>query len=500
MIGINQEADASFGSAEPLSVAALTHSIQQCLEGTFPQLYVKGEIQNFKLQSSGHCYFSLNDAEAQIQAVMFRGSATALKFAPKNGDQVAIKGSLSVYPPRGGYQIIVKEMVPTGVGELLLKLHALKEKLQKLGWFDPQRKKRIPPLPNRIGVVTSPTGAVIQDIIHVLSRRYPAFHLILNPVKVQGERAAEEIAQAIRDFNRYELADVLIVGRGGGSLEDLFAFNEECVAQAIFESKIPIISAVGHETDFTIADFVADLRAPTPSAAAEMVIKDASELLRYTVLCKKKLTATLLTQIKHYKETLQTIKRMPQLASVETIFGRRWQKLDDLVNRLDRAVLTRLDRERASQKNRTQALRAIQPLAVLKRIQDSLQAEMKRLSMAWSLYTQEKVRAVDQIEKRFTQRINSLLAEKRAQAPQLARFSRGIGAVLKRHKERLELVQSNLYALSPKQVVARGFAILRDADSGKCITVVEALHDGQKISAELSDGMVTIQIKGVECG
>ena len=254
----------------PLTVSQLTNAIKLSLESTFPMIYLQGEVTNFKLQSSGHLYFSLKDANAMIGAVMFKGEASALKIMPKAGDQVVVKGELSVYPPKGNYQLVVRELSYVGLGELLLKLEELKIKLHQMGWFKSSHKKPLPRFPKRIGVVTSPTGAVIQDILNVLTRRFSGFHLILYPVKVQGEGAAQEIAQAIEQFNKYQIVDVMIVGRGGGSLEDLWAFNEEIVASAIFHSQIPIISAVGHETDHCIADYVADVRAPTPSAAAEM--------------------------------------------------------------------------------------------------------------------------------------------------------------------------------------------------------------------------------------
>ncbi|MCB1083226.1 MAG: exodeoxyribonuclease VII large subunit, partial [Simkania sp.] len=226
-------------TAEALSVTELTQAIKHQLESNFTALSVKGEVTNLRLQASGHYYFSLKDENAQISAVLFQGNARFAKHLPKMGDQVLIKGEINVYAPRGTYQIIVREIEHAGLGELLLKFHALKAKLEKMGWFDPAKKKPLPTYPKTIGVVTSPTGAVIQDILNVLKRRFPNFHLILNPVKVQGAGAAEEIAQAIDDFNRFGLADILIIGRGGGSLEDLWAFNEECVAAAIFRSKIP---------------------------------------------------------------------------------------------------------------------------------------------------------------------------------------------------------------------------------------------------------------------
>lgn len=262
-----------------LTVSDITRRIKQSLETTFQRVWIQGEISNFKHHTSGHLYFTLKDEGAQISAVMWRSRVASLAIAPEDGMKIIARGSITVYPPRGNYQIDCDQIQPVGVGELQLAFERLKKKLAEEGLFDPERKKPIPDYPMRIGIVTSPTGAALQDIRSVLSRRFPAVELILAPVKVQGAGAAEEIAGAIRDMNKYGEVDVMIVGRGGGSLEDLWAFNEEVVARAIDASHIPVISAVGHEIDFSIADFVADLRAPTPSAAAELVVKDRSELI-----------------------------------------------------------------------------------------------------------------------------------------------------------------------------------------------------------------------------
>lgn len=257
----------------------MTERIREILEGQFPEVWIQGEISNFRPANSGHYYFSLKDESAQIRAVMFRGSNRELRFRLENGLSVLCYGRVSVYAPRGDYQIIVEQMEPKGVGALQLAFEQLKQKLEAEGLFDPKRKKKIPFLPEKIGIVTSPTGSVIRDMIQILTRRFPNVPILLNPVSVQGEGAASEIATAIREMNERNDIDLLIVGRGGGSMEDLWAFNEEVVARAIADSQIPIISAVGHETDFTIADFVADLRAPTPSAAAELAVPVKEDLL-----------------------------------------------------------------------------------------------------------------------------------------------------------------------------------------------------------------------------
>lgn len=313
-----------------LSVSELTLAIKKQLESKFALVSVKGEISNFKEQASGHLYFTLKDAESQISAVLFRGNTRGLIRMPKGGDQVVVKGEVTVYPPRGNYQIIIRELQYAGVGELLLKLHELKIKLESRGWFDAARKKPLPKMPRTIGVVTSPTGAVIQDILNILNRRFSEVHVILNPVKVQGEGAGLEIAQAIDAFNQHGLADVLIVGRGGGSLEDLWAFNEEVVATAIYHSKIPIISAVGHETDFSIADYIADVRAPTPSAAAEIVVAEKMHHLNHLMQTKRQLQQTVQHLLRSYRHRFEGIARQPVFSSPYAILGNAVQRLDDL--------------------------------------------------------------------------------------------------------------------------------------------------------------------------
>ena len=261
------------------TVSELSLEIKGLLEKRFPDFWVSGEVSNYRGATSGHLYFTLKDASAQIRAVCFRNQARYLKFKPQDGISVIARGHLSVYEARGEYQLYVDYLEPAGVGALQLAFEQLKQKLAAEGLFDAARKKPLPALPRTVGVVTSPTGAVIRDILRVLKRRFRNMNVLLYPVKVQGEGAAEEIAEGVQYFNKHRAADVLIVARGGGSLEDLWAFNEEAVARAIASSKIPIISAVGHETDFTIADFVADLRAPTPSAAAELVVHRKQDLV-----------------------------------------------------------------------------------------------------------------------------------------------------------------------------------------------------------------------------
>jgi exodeoxyribonuclease VII large subunit len=355
-----------------LSVTELTLSIKKQLESRFPYVNVQGEITNFKEQASGHLYFTLKDAQSQISGVLFRGNAQSLARIPKNGDQVIVQGELSVYAPRGNYQLIVRQLQYAGVGELLLKLHALKTKLETRGWFDKSRKKPLPTAPKTIGVVTSPTGAVIQDMINILSRRHAKFHLLLNPVKVQGDGAAQEIALAIDHFNKFKLADVLIVGRGGGSLEDLWAFNEEIVAEAIYRSEIPIISAVGHETDFSIADFVADVRAPTPSAAAEIVMAAAAEHLQYLRQADKRLNQAMLHLFGSYRHRLDTVRRQPILTSPFAILGQAAQHLDDLSEELTESMQRVASTKRLQLAGLQRQLLALDPMVRVQHLKQKL--------------------------------------------------------------------------------------------------------------------------------
>ncbi|MBI2743172.1 MAG: exodeoxyribonuclease VII large subunit [Chlamydiales bacterium] len=357
---------------EILTVTQLTSAIKKHLEGRFLYVTVQGEISNFKEQSSGHLYFTLKDAEAQISAVLFRGTAQTLTRTPKAGDQVVLKGELSVYAPRGNYQIIARELKYLGVGELLLKLHELKAKLQSKGWFDAKRKKALPKFPKTIGVVTSPTGSVIQDILHVLGRRYSGFQLLLNPVKVQGEGAAQEIARAIEQFNQHKLADVLIVGRGGGSLEDLWAFNEEIVAQAIFNSSIPVISAVGHETDFCIADFVADIRAPTPSAAAEIAIAEKSKELQFLGQMQRRVRETTTLLLRSHKQRLASISRQPAISQPYFLLGKYAQMVDETKESIELALKRTVYEKRLKLSALQRQARVQSPMAQLSSLKQKL--------------------------------------------------------------------------------------------------------------------------------
>ncbi len=316
------------------TVSELTKYIRVILEDSFPAIWVEGEISNYTLHSSGHMYFSMRDANSVLKCAMFKRANEKLKFKLKDGMKVICFGAVSVYEARGDYQLIVEDIEPKGVGALQLQFQQLKEKLAKEGLFDVAHKIPIPYLPTRIGVVTSPTGAAIRDILNVARRRFSNVEIIINPVKVQGQGAKEEIALAIRQFNKLKNIDVMIVGRGGGSLEDLWAFNEEIVARAIYESEIPVISAVGHEIDYTIADFVADVRAPTPSAAAELVIPKKEDLANAINTSRTRLKNALAGKIDFLKEKLISLKESYVLRQPLNLVIQYEQKIDDICKNL----------------------------------------------------------------------------------------------------------------------------------------------------------------------
>lgn len=327
-----------------LTVSRLNALLRELVEDNFMQVWVEGELSNFSIPASGHWYFSLKDADAQVRAVMFRAQNRLLGFTPENGMRVVCRGRVSLYPQRGEIQLIVEGLEPRGVGGLQLAFEQLKNRLAGEGLFAAERKRPLPAFPRVVGVVTSGTGAAIHDIIQVLRRRGAGVHVLLRPVRVQGEGAAAEIATAIAELNRQGEAEVLIVGRGGGSLEDLWAFNEELVARAIHGSKIPVISAVGHEVDHTIADFVADLRAPTPSAAAEMVARGRLELEGHLDHLVMRLAAQMRRRVDFGRERLNGLHR--RLRSPRESLALARQRQAELARRLSQAMDRRL-KERA---------------------------------------------------------------------------------------------------------------------------------------------------------
>lgn len=353
------------------TISELNGMVRELLEGSFPAIWVEGEISNFRKYPSGHLYFTLKDAGAELPAVMFQGRAATLAFTPEDGQQVLALGTVTVYEVKGKYQLSVHEMRPAGLGKLQLAFEQLKEKLQREGLFDPAHKRPVPAFPQRLGVITSAQGAVIQDILNILSRRYPALEILLFPVKVQGEGAAQEIAQAIKAANRFSRAvekiDTLIVGRGGGSLEDLWAFNEEIVARAIYASEVPVISAVGHEIDFTIADFVADLRAPTPSAAAELAVPLRDDLLAQIRQMMRQLVRAQRSHLEAQSSRLQTLQQSYALRRPLRQLSDSQQMLDGLSARLARAFRVAWQRQRERLHTLMARLEAANPATVLRR-------------------------------------------------------------------------------------------------------------------------------------
>ena len=350
------------------TVTALTLALKQMIEGVFRDVFVEGEVSNLREAASGHIYFDLKDRESLLSAVMFKWDARKYGGELQEGVQVRVWGSLSCYAKQGRYQIVVKTAEALAKGNLFLEFEKLKKKLEAEGLFAPEHKKPLPAYPQRIAVVTSPTGAAVRDILSVLKRRSPHLEVLIAPVLVQGDGAAPQIAQAIADLNRFKPApDVILVGRGGGSIEDLWAFNEEIVARAIFKSKIPVISCVGHEVDFTIADFVADLRAPTPSAAAELVVQNSQNTQEHITQLQKRLLQAVSLFYERAKRRFDLAVHSRVFKNPETLTLAKEQELDDLTLRLETAWKERLAAFEHRFELAQNQLQALGPQAVLKR-------------------------------------------------------------------------------------------------------------------------------------
>jgi len=352
---------------EPLiaTVSQLNSYMKRLVEGqsALSDIWIKGEISNFKEHYSGHLYITLKDEGGVLKAVMFKSAASGLSFKPEDGMKVLARGRISVYEQSGTYQLYINEMTPDGVGELYIAYEKLKKRLAEEGLFDEKFKKPIPKYPEKIGVVTATTGAAVRDIINVITRRYPYCEIIIYPSLVQGAGAKENIVEAIEYFNKHNLCDTLIVGRGGGSIEDLWAFNEEEVARAIYASKIPIISAVGHETDFTIADFVADLRAPTPSAAAEIAVPSQLELSAAVKGMQGRIAAAEVNYIKRLRLSLEKLKPKSPQKMIDDM--RQW--CDNMLGKAEKSFRLTETQKRKTMSELCAKLDAMSPLAVLKR-------------------------------------------------------------------------------------------------------------------------------------
>jgi len=355
------------GAGGILTVTELTRRVKALLEKQIGSVRVVGEVSNLRVPKSGHAYFTLKDSGSQVNVVLFRRYAESLRFDLKDGLEVVVHGDVSVYEPRGEYQIVAVAVDPKGLGALQLAFEQLREKLRKEGLFEQSRKRPIPFLPRRIGVVTSITGAAVRDVCQIVMRRFPRASILIHPAKVQGEGAAEEVAEAIRRMNRIGGIDVLIVGRGGGSLEDLWAFNEEPVARAVAASRIPVVSAVGHETDFTICDFVADLRAPTPSAAAELAVPRLDELLERLDGAARRLRADLGRVFEERRARVDAAAaRLDPRRFLRRVFERQ-QRLDDLGTRMAGAAARLIARRREGLAASEARLEGLNPLRILRR-------------------------------------------------------------------------------------------------------------------------------------
>jgi exodeoxyribonuclease VII large subunit len=426
-----------------LTVSELTREIKEILEDKFPEIWVEGEISNLRIPPSGHIYFTLKDDATQIRSVLFKMQARTLRFVPEDGLHVICRGRVSLYEKRGDYQLILQSMEPKGIGALQLAFLQLKEKLEKEGLFDPARKKPIPMIPQKIGVITSPTGAVIRDILHILKRRFENLHVLLYPVRVQGEGAASEIAEAVKYFNQRTDVDVIIVGRGGGSLEDLWAFNEEVVARAICHSKIPIISAVGHETDYTVSDFVADLRAPTPSAAAELVVRDKREIKNVLNYLRGRLENEVVQMFQEYRTHLSHLIRIfkePGKKIEEYLL-----RMDDLVNRLRLLTSWTLKRKKEKQLHLSEKLFLRNPMERLKNLRYLLSEDRKRMG----------------------QYIHHAME-------------------IRRH--RVAGTLGKLDSLSPLSILQRGYSITRQVPSLQILRDVTHVKEGDRVEVKLFRG------------
>jgi exodeoxyribonuclease VII large subunit len=433
------------------TVRDLVAAVRTHLEREYGDVWVEGEISNFRAHDSGHLYFTLKDQNAQIRVVMFRSSARLLRFRPENGLQVVVRGRVTIYEDRGELQVSAEYVEPKGAGALQIAFEQLKAKLEAEGLFDPARKKAIPTLPARIGIVTSPQAAALRDILNILRRRHDTASVLIFPAQVQGEAAALEVTAGIRYFNKARNVDVIIVARGGGSAEDLAAFNHEGLARAVVASTIPVISAVGHETDFTILDFVADLRAPTPSAAAELVIRSRLEVEEQLEGLDRRLEKATRYHLLMARQNLTELARHGAFARMMDLIHRREQRLDDLVNRLAHGQRDIFEKQRRRFEALSAAVRHYDVRRVLAGMKKDLDAR-----------TTANVSAA-----------RNLLLERRV---------------------RVERMVTALSALSPLAILERGYALVFDA-SGTLLKDAAKVKAGDEISARLAKGMLGATVK-----
>ncbi|HET9742966.1 MAG TPA: exodeoxyribonuclease VII large subunit [Terriglobales bacterium] len=436
------------------TVRDLVSTIRTGLEREYTDMWIGGEISNYRPAASGHLYFTLKDGEAQLRVVMFRMQARLLRFRPDNGMEVLARGRVTVYESRGELQLMAEYLEPKGAGALQIAFEQLKAKLAAEGLFDQSRKKLIPALPRTIGVITSPRGAAVFDMLNVLRRRHAGAHLLIYPAQVQGESAASEVAAGIRYFNRSHKTDVIVLARGGGSLEDLAAFNDEALARVIAASELPIISAIGHETDFTIADFVADLRAPTPSAAAELVISARQDLEEQIASLARRLEHGIRYRLMLCRQQYQELKEHRATMRITDVIRRREQKMDEISSRLISAEREFLQRYRRRMETAMLQVRHHD----LRRAFASMQS---------------------------TLRANSL------------RLSQAMGTALLRRRSGWQQLTARLEGLSPLKVLERGYAVVFDP-AGKPLTDAQRVSNGDELDIRLSRGSLAVKVLKTE--
>ncbi|MBM7660898.1 exodeoxyribonuclease VII large subunit [Bacillus mesophilus] len=440
-----------------LTVTALTKYIKKKfdVDPHMQKVFLKGEISNFKQHSRGHMYFTIKDENARIQSVMFSANNRSIKFKPEDGMKVLIQGEISVYEPNGNYQLYVTDMQPDGIGSLFLAYEELKKRLELEGLFSAVHKKAIPKYPERIGVITSPTGAAVRDIIITIKRRYPIGEIIILPTLVQGDQAAPSIVKSIKKANDFADLDVLIVGRGGGSIEELWAFNEESVARAIFESRIPIISAVGHETDFTIADFVADLRAPTPTGAAELAVPHIDELVERINQRRARLIRAMKEKSNSERKRLVNLQRSYAFRYPKQLYSQKEQQLDRLLESLQRVSNRYIEQKKYQLEKISSNLSKHQPSS-----QIQLQKERHL---------------------RVSREIHKLMA-----------------MTLGNKEQQFSYILSKLEGLSPLRIMDRGYSIVYSDDQENIIKSTKQVTPGNQISVRLKDGILNCEINGIE--
>lgn len=432
-------------------VRDLVSAIRTQLEREYTDVWVEGEISNYRPAESGHLYFTLKDDGAQLRVVMWRTQARLLRFKPDNGLQVIARGRVTVYDQRGELQLSAEYLEPKGAGALQIAFEQLKAKLAAEGLFDRERKKPIPRLPRRIGIVTSPRGAALHDMLNILRRRHESVGVVIFPAQVQGDGAAAEVAGGIRHFNRAKNVDVIVIARGGGSLEDLAAFNDEALARMIAASEIPLISAVGHETDFTIADFVADLRAPTPSAAAELVIESKRQLEEQVETLRRRLARAARYQLQQIKLRLTELSQHGAFARMREAIRRREQRVDELIFRMAQAE------------------------------RKTIQAQRRRLDVAGT-----RLRHLD-----LRLRLNYFHKQLDTQTSAIQTSMR---TVLYQRRARLEHLTSQLQALSPTNILDRGYALVFDS-KGELIKDAAQVKSGDEITAQVAKGQIGARVK-----